>query len=139
MNKYLGKILSLVLFGALLSGCEQKVALLTPEGAPVGSGTISIVDNNTASANFVINGTEYQGVWIARKVDESRAIAAHYGFPSRKYQQYSTGNASYLRQGEAVLTSAQGEKITCAISYRGAQGRANCGSAFETYEFLIKG
>jgi hypothetical protein len=139
MKKYLWKTGFLALFTVFLSGCEQNVALLTPEGAVAGSGTLHIVDNNTANANFVIGGTHYQGTWAAHKVDESRAIAAQYGFASRKYQRNETGNDVYLRRGEAVLLSAQGEKLTCEVSLRGSSGRANCDSASGSFEFVIKG
>lgn len=138
MKKYFYKIASFALLGMLMTGCEQNIALLTPEGTLVGSGTLHIIDNNTASAKLLINGISYQGTWTAQKVDESRTIASHYGFSSRKYQHYSTGNDSYLRQGEAVLFSAQGEKLTCEIHFRGADGRASCGSAAADYVFLIR-
>jgi hypothetical protein len=139
MKKYLWKTGCLALFTVFLTGCEQNVVLHTPESVVAGSGTLNIIDNNTANANFVIDGTHYRGVWVAHKVDESRVIAAQYGFASQKYQRYSTGNDVYLRRGEAVLFSAQGEKLSCEVSFRGSSGRANCVSASGAFEFVIKG
>ncbi|MEQ1601064.1 MAG: hypothetical protein HOP04_11095 [Methylophilaceae bacterium] len=138
-KKYLLKVGGLILLGMLLTGCDHEVALLTPEGVAAGSGRLSFTDSNTAHASFVIAGKNYQGTWVAQKVDESRAIAAHYGFASRKYQSYATGNGSYLKKGEAILLSEQGETLKCEISVRAAAGRARCVSAAETFDLVIKG
>lgn len=138
-RKCLLKVGGLILFGLVLTGCEHDVALLTPEGVTVGSGRLSMSDSNSAHARFVIAGKNYQGTWLAQRVDESRAIAAHYGFASRKYQSYSTGNGSYLQRGEATLLSEQGETLKCDISVRAAAGRARCVSAVETFDLVIKG
>lgn len=128
----------LFLMAMFVAGCSHDFVLRKPDGTVIGPGTIDFSQGNSAGiAMLEIKGVIYRGHWESHKVDESRSIAAKYGLNSRKYQAYSLGNGNYLREGQAILQSDQGEVLKCEFSYRGVNGRGNCESGSEKFDIVI--
>jgi hypothetical protein len=128
----------LFMLAVLMAGCSSGFAMRKPDGSLIGLGTLDFSAGNSAGAVVLkMNESVYQGSWKSHKVDESSTIIKDYGINSRKYQAYSLGNGNYLWEGKASLHSYQGDILECEFTYRGIDGRGNCKSGSEKFDFII--
>jgi hypothetical protein len=121
-----------------LVSCTHKVALQTPNGQEIGMATLEFEGNSSGNISLVLNGVIYQGQWKAIKVDESGKIASNYGIGSKKYKDYISGQGNYLRSGQSLLVSENGEKLNCEFKYKGISAHGWCNSDTEKFEFMVK-
>lgn len=132
------RALVLIVFSlALLSGCTHEATMKSVDGNAIGQAKLEFGPDDTGMITAKIGDKLYQGRFSERKFDESRRIAAAYGFNSRRYRDYISGSGNYLWIGNATLISEDGSGMQCEFRYRGTQGAGNCQSKIDTFEFIV--
>lgn len=121
-----------------LVGCTHEVVLQSPDGQHIGTAILEFKSNSSGTISLDRNGVIYRGLWTASKVDEGGIIASTYGIGSKKYIDYQRGWGKYLRAGESILQSEQGNIIKCEFRYYGTSAQGVCRSEAETFEFTDK-
>ena len=128
---------TLLIIGILIAlvGCTHEVALQNHDGNYIGKATLEFEGNSSGTISLDRNGVIYRGLWTSSKVDEGGMIASNYGIGSKKYKDYQRGWGNYLRSGESIFQSEQGDILKCEFRYRGTSAQGACRSETEMFEF----